>query len=96
MDWAHFAVMWLAWIVWLKQYILMTSLPMESAYPILATPQSTTRARVFLTDSVAEHKYLLFSSAIKLLMENMATYCTLTSLSGMLKGYFSFNKLWNI
>ena len=63
---------------------------MEAAYPLLVNPQATTKARLFLTEPVAEYKYLLFSNAIKELMDNMATYCTLTSLSGRYRCESSF------
>lgn len=81
-DWAHFSIMWLGWVTWLKQVILTSNLPIKPGYPILVSPGKTTQARVFLTDTVAEYEFLIFFSRMHELMDNMSTYNTLTSLGG--------------
>jgi hypothetical protein len=88
-DWAHFCVMWLGWVAWLRQVLLIYRLPMKTSYPILVSPGSTTQARAFLTNPVAERDFLILNDDINQLMQNISTYNTLTSLAGA-----SFCILW--
>ena len=81
-DWSHFCVMWLGWIAWLRQIVLTNSLPMNSRYPILVSPGSTTEARAFLTNASDEYAFLTFMESIDQLMQNLSMYNTMTALGG--------------
>jgi hypothetical protein len=74
--------MWLGWLAWLRQIVLSNNLSMSPNYQILVSPDSTTKARLFLTNAVIEHEFLMFASSIDQMMQNWSRHTTMTALGG--------------
>ena len=82
-DWTHFAVMWIAWFLWLNQYNLSNELQMPQGFAILKSFGDETPARLFLTNTDKEYSFLSFLNHIKQMRDNLSTYSTLSSIAGM-------------
>jgi hypothetical protein len=81
-DWAHFSLMGVGWLLWLSQTHMGASFEMPDEFNVLVSLGQETQARMFLTDAKAEFDFLQFVSKVKAMRENLAMYSFLTSICG--------------
>ena len=82
LDWAHFSLMTLGWILWYKLVNQTAKFTMAPKFNVLANVDDQTPARFLLTDPQSEKDFLLFSESISSLEQSMRFYSNIIGLCG--------------
>jgi hypothetical protein len=81
-DWLHLILMLVAWILWLFQMNMQSSLTMPATFDILTSKSDQTVARLFSTNANEEFAFLKFIADLNAMRRNLGMYSVLTSISG--------------
>ena len=82
LDWAHFSLMTVGWVLWYLFVHQSSTFTMKSNFPILTHVEDQTPARFLLTNAETEKEFLLFSQSVSALEQNMRFYTNIIGLCG--------------
>ncbi len=85
LDWCHFVLIIIGWILWNNHVERISKFDMQSQYNVLRSSADQTEARFLSTNSDEEKKFLDFSKAVSELEQSLRIYTNMISISGQFK-----------
>jgi hypothetical protein len=82
LDWTHFSLMTAGWVLWYRILDQSSKFSMQPKFPILASPDDQTLARILKTSAETERDFLLFSQSISALQGDVRMYTNIAGLCG--------------